>query len=155
MPSLRGPGPNRKLTPKQKLFIQHYLILLNATQAAIKAGYSKRNAGRIGNQLLDKTRVVEALAQVIDKRLANNEVTGNRVIQEYAQAAFAKIEGPPTYHDKQAALDSLAKYLKLWAEGSGTPVQVNILVKYDAGKKTLEGEERGATEQGTRCVIQG
>jgi phage terminase small subunit len=45
------------LTPKQQRFIQEYLIDLNATQAAIRAGYSAKNADKIGSQQLGKTRV--------------------------------------------------------------------------------------------------
>ena len=44
----------RKLTPKQELFVQEYLIDLNATQAAIRAGYSVKNADKIGPELLGK-----------------------------------------------------------------------------------------------------
>ena len=41
---------SRKLTNKQKLFVEEYLVDLNATQAALRAGYSKKMAGRIGYQ---------------------------------------------------------------------------------------------------------
>jgi phage terminase small subunit len=41
------------MTPKQKRFVEEYLIDLNATQSAVRAGYSKKNAGRIGPELLD------------------------------------------------------------------------------------------------------
>ena len=44
------------MTPKQERFVQEYLIDLNATQAAIRAGYSGKSAVKIGHQLLDKTR---------------------------------------------------------------------------------------------------
>ena len=49
------------LTQKQKLFIDEYLIDLNATQAAIRAGYSPNNADKIGSELLGKTRVSDAI----------------------------------------------------------------------------------------------
>lgn len=42
------------LTPKQQLFVEEYLIDLNATQAAIRAGYSPNNADKIGSELLGK-----------------------------------------------------------------------------------------------------
>lgn len=52
----------RKLAPKQQRFVDEYLIDLNATQAAIRAGYSKKTAEQYGYQLLQKTLVQEAIA---------------------------------------------------------------------------------------------
>jgi len=57
MPTARG------LTPKQQAFVENYLIDLNATQAAIRAGYSEANADKIGSQLLGKNRVREAIEE--------------------------------------------------------------------------------------------
>ena len=50
-----------KLTPKQQLFVREYLVDLNATRAAVRAGYSEKNADKIGPELLGKTRVAEAI----------------------------------------------------------------------------------------------
>jgi len=44
---------DRNLTPKQQRFVQEYLVDLNATQAAVRAGYSRRNADKIGPELLE------------------------------------------------------------------------------------------------------
>lgn len=52
-----------KLTPKQQRFVEEYLVDCNATQAAIRAGYSQKNADKIGSELLGKTRVHEAIAK--------------------------------------------------------------------------------------------
>lgn len=56
------------LTPKQQLFVEEYLIDLNATQAAIRAGYSPNNADKIGSELLGKTRVSEAIKIAMAER---------------------------------------------------------------------------------------
>lgn len=58
-----------EMTAKQKRFCDEYLIDLNATQAAIRAGYSAKNADKIGSELLGKTRVRE----YIDARMAEKE----------------------------------------------------------------------------------
>ena len=50
-----------RLTDRQQRFVAEYLIDLNATQAAIRAGYSKKTADRIGPELLGKTCVSEAI----------------------------------------------------------------------------------------------
>jgi len=59
-------GSSSKLTVKQARFVEEYLIDFNATQAAIRAGYSKKTAQRIGSENLSKP----LLADIIDKSLA-------------------------------------------------------------------------------------
>lgn len=78
-----------KLTPKQRRFIDEYLIDLNATQAAIRAGYSEKTAYSIGVQLLKKLEI-QAEIQKRRNRLQNKlEITQERVLQELAAIAFA------------------------------------------------------------------
>lgn len=77
------------LTPKQQAFVDQYLVDLNATQAAIRAGYSAQNAAKIASELLDKTRVAEAVAQAKAKRSAKVGLTAERVLEEYARIAFS------------------------------------------------------------------
>src|SRR5579875_2449812 len=81
-----------KLTPKQKRFVEEYLIDLNATQAAIRAGYSAKNADKIGSELLGKTRVAEAIQKAMDERSKRTEITADRVLQELARIAFDDIK---------------------------------------------------------------
>lgn len=68
----------RKLTDKQAAFVAEYLVDLNATQAAIRAGYSERTAYRIGAELLQKTSVAEAIAAGQAKRAQRVEITARR-----------------------------------------------------------------------------
>lgn len=78
-----------KLTPKQRRFIDEYLIDLNATQAAIRAGYSEKTAYSIGVQLLKKLEI-QAEIQKRRNRLQNKlEIAQERVLQELAAIAFA------------------------------------------------------------------
>lgn len=79
------------LTDKQQRFVDEYLIDLNATQAAIRAGYSVSNADKIGSQLLGKTRVKDAL-RVAQKELSERVgVRKSQVIAALAAIAFADI----------------------------------------------------------------
>lgn len=79
----------RKLTPKQKLFVEEYLIDLNATQAAIRAGYSERNAFKIGSELLQKTTIQEKLQERMHDREVRTEITQDKVLKELAAIAFS------------------------------------------------------------------
>ncbi len=79
----------RKLTPKQKKFCNEYLIDLNATQAAIRAGYSD---GNIGRQLITKNNVSAYLSQRQGKLQEKTEITAERVIAELAKIGFANTQ---------------------------------------------------------------
>lgn len=76
------------LTPKQAQFVREYLIDLNATQAAIRAGYSAKTAEWIGPQLLTKSHVASAVGAAQQKRGEKTGVTAERVVQEIARLAF-------------------------------------------------------------------
>ena len=76
------------LTPKQKLFVEEYLIDLNATQAAIRAGYSPNNADKIGSELLGKTRVSEALKIAMAERSRRTGINQDRILAELAKIAL-------------------------------------------------------------------
>ena len=80
-----------RLTPKQAAFVAEYLVDLNATQAAIRAGYSKRTAYRIASELLQKTSVSEALQTAMRERAKRTEITADRVLEQYARLAFADV----------------------------------------------------------------
>lgn len=77
-----------KLTAKQQRFIDEYLIDLNATQAAIRAGYAPENAGKQGHELLEKTGISNAIAQAMAHRSRRTGITQDRVLRELAKVAF-------------------------------------------------------------------
>ncbi|URH56990.1 terminase small subunit [Pseudomonas aeruginosa] len=69
------------LTKKQRLFVDEYLIDLNATQAAIRAGYSTRRATEIGYQLLQRPEVAQAIQAAMAERSKRTEVEADYVIR--------------------------------------------------------------------------
>jgi len=81
----------RKLTAKQKAFIQEYPIDLNGTQAAIRAGYSAKTAEFQASKMLSKGKVQEAIQEALDKRAERTEITADRVLLEIARLAFSDI----------------------------------------------------------------
>lgn len=80
-----------KLTDKQERFCQEYIIDLNATQAAIRAGYSAKTAHVTGFQNLEKPNIQARLRQIQRKQSERTEVTQDDVIQELARLAFSNI----------------------------------------------------------------
>ena len=78
-----------KLTEKQKRFVAEYLVDLNATQAAIRAGYSKKTAEVIGYENLRKPQIADEIEKRQEKLRNKLEITQERVIEEIAGIAFA------------------------------------------------------------------
>lgn len=77
------------LTEKQARFVAEYLVDLNATEAAKRAGYSEKTAYSIGFENLKKPEIQEAIQQAKEARAARTGITQDRVIQELARVAFA------------------------------------------------------------------
>ena len=67
--------PKPKLTDKQERFVSEYLIDLNATQAAIRSGYSQKTAQRIGSENLSKPLIADAIAEAKAAAAKRNETT--------------------------------------------------------------------------------
>lgn len=80
-----------ELTDKQKRFVEEYLVDLNATQAAIRAGYSEKTAQEQGYQLLQKTSVSDAIAAAKAERSERTQITADRVLQELARIGFSDL----------------------------------------------------------------
>lgn len=77
------------MTPKQERFVQEYLIDLNATQAAIRAGYSAKTAKSLGQRLLTYADVKKAVEEALAERGKRTEITQDRILRELARIAFA------------------------------------------------------------------
>lgn len=78
------------LTEKQARFVAEYLVDLNATQAAIRAGYSEKTAEVIGYENLRKPQIQEAIQVAMDARAKRTEITQDRVLQELAAIGFSR-----------------------------------------------------------------
>lgn len=80
-----------KLTSKQARFVEEYLTDLNATQAAIRAGYRQQHAGIIGYENLTKPYIRDAIEAAQRERSARTGITADRVVQEIARVALANL----------------------------------------------------------------
>lgn len=133
------------LSPKQLLFVKEYLVDLNATKAAIRAGYSEKTAQQIGTENLLKPVISAAIKDEMAKREERTEITQDKVLNELAKIGFFDIrklldsEGNPIplheLDDKTSAaiagLDILEEY-----EGTGKDrVFVGYVKKYKIADK--------------------
>lgn len=81
----------RKLNAKQQRFVEEYLIDLNATQAAIRAGYSPKTATAIASENLSKPSISAAIACAMAERRKRTGITQDSVLNELAKVAFLNI----------------------------------------------------------------
>lgn len=80
-----------RLMAKQARFVDEYMIDMNATQAAIRAGYSPNNADVTGPRLLGNVGVAEAIAKRREKLAAKAEITQEMIVAELAKLGFSDI----------------------------------------------------------------
>jgi phage terminase small subunit len=81
----------KELTKKQALFVQEYLIDLNATAAAKRAGYSEKSAYSQGERLLRKAEVQAVIQVAKRERSMRTQITQDQVLREYARIAFSDL----------------------------------------------------------------
>ena len=93
----------KKLTPKQEQFCLEYLIDLNATQAAIRAGYSKKTAQVIGSENLVKPLVQERVTELTQARKQRAEKTADDIIKEYESIGFSRVTNIVEFNESGAA----------------------------------------------------
>lgn len=100
----KGGDKLAKLTPKQQLFVQEYLIDLNATQAAIRAGYSVQTAQEQGSRMLSNVMVQNAIAKAMAERSKRTQITADMVVKELSKIAFADIKDFLSFRTAQTVI---------------------------------------------------
>lgn len=117
------------LTPKQQRFVEEYLIDLNATQAAIRAGYSEKTAYSVGHENLKKPEIQKAIEEAKNQVSKRTELTVDMVVQGLLKEAQDYAEGS-TQSARVSAWAHLGKHLGMFTEKvqhsgpDGGPVQV-------------------------------
>lgn len=132
-----------KLTDKQRKFVNEYLVDLNATQAAIRAGYSEKTAYSQGQRLLKNVEIQEHL-QKRQADLQNDAVTPEKVIEELAKIGFSKstdfaINGAPIIDGAEHKTSSKLKALELIGKRFGMFDDVSATVEITDNRKAAAG----------------
>lgn len=133
------------LTDKQQRFVAEYLKDLNATQAAIRTGYSPKTAQEQGSRLLSNAMIAQAVSDGAAKRLDRAELTAVRVLEEMRRIAFSDIQGlfdaagnlKPIHEltpDQAAAIASIEVVKKNVAAGDGQVDTIHKIKVWDKPK---------------------
>lgn len=110
------------MTDKQKRFCEEYLVDLNATQAALRAGYSAKTSYSIGDENLRKPEIREYLRGLMERRSEETGITAEDVIRELNTVAMTETEIKGS--DKMKALELLGRHLGMFSERSETAAAV-------------------------------
>jgi len=116
-----------KFTDKQQAFVQEYLIDLNATQAAIRAGYSKKTANKVGPKLLVNIGIQQAIQAAKDKRANKTTITQNMVIKGLYKEATDSIDGTPA--SRVAAWNCLGKHTGIYELDNNQKANLKLILK--------------------------
>ncbi len=128
------------LTNKQQIFIVEYLVDLNATAAAIRAGYSARTAGQVGFENLKKPEIAAAIEGAMKDRERRTQITQDEVIQ--GLRTEAKFEGQGSSHGARvAAWAHLGRHLGMFIDyvNLGRQREINDLSDDELQDIILEG----------------
>jgi phage terminase small subunit len=132
----------KELTPKQQQFVEEYLFDFNATQAAVRAGYSKRSAYQLGYKLLQKPHVREAVDAARNERHARTRANHDYIVGRLVDNVERAMESQPVldrngnatgqtiWHGNVAnrALELLAKYTGTFKLNEAGELTTTIIV---------------------------
>lgn len=120
------------MTPKQQRFVSEYLIDLNATAAAKRAGYSEKTADQQGSQLLVNIKVADAIAKAQAARSERTEIDADWVLKRLGDEATADLAD---LYDDSGALLPIAEWPLIWRQG--------LVAGLDVDEEFKEGEKIG------------
>lgn len=112
------------LTPKQARFVDEYLIDLNATQAAIRSGYSKKTAEKIGSENLKKPEIEAAINAAKDQRSQRTKIDADWVLNRLAEEAEADVAD---IFNENGDIKPVREWPKIWRQGLIAGMDVEAL----------------------------
>lgn len=127
------------MTPKQEQFVREYLIDLNATQAAIRAGYSAKTAGAVGHELLKKPEIIEAIDAAKIERSTETKIDAAWVLKRLADEATADIAD---LYDDDGELLPVKDWPLVWRQGLVQGIEVEELFDGYGKERTQVGVVR-------------
>ena len=121
-----------KLTDKQKKFCEEYLIDLNGTQAAIRAGYSEKTANEQSGRLLVNVSIQKYISELMKMQSQRTGITADKVLKELEKVAFTDAE--ITGKEKIKALEILGKHLGMFSEKVDIDADIGVQIIDDIPK---------------------
>ena len=127
----------QKLTPKEQRFCDEYIVDLNATQAAIRAGYSRHTARSIGSENLTKPAIINQIEYAKTERATQTGIDAAWVVTRLANEVEADFND---IYDADGALLPVSEWPLIWRQGLITGIDVEII-------KGPDGTEMGVVKK--------
>lgn len=121
------------LTAKQQLFITEYLVDFNATQAAIRAGYSEKTAFSIGAENLTKPLIQQAIVEAREARSERVEWTADEILRDLKEIATDRAIEPK---DRIKAYELGGKHLAMWKDKVEHSGNMGVQIVNDIPRKS-------------------
>jgi phage terminase small subunit len=120
---------DEKLTPKQRFFVEEYLLDLNSAAAAIRAGYSAKTAHQAGSRLLTLSNVKSAIKARMEERKHRVRIDADRILEEIARIAL---------HDPRKIFSRCGDLLDIqdWPDASASAISTIKITKTKHGEFT-------------------
>ena len=132
----------KKLGARQKRFCEEYLVDLNATQAAIRAGYKEKTARSQGQRLLTNVDIQKYISELQKQQSQRTGITADTVLKELKKIALTDTE--ISGKEKIKALELLGKHLGMFSgqQGDAAKLENELPMLYHALEQggALEGE---------------
>jgi len=157
-----------RLTLKQQRFVDLYLLLSNATQAAIEAGYSARTARSIGQENLTKPAIAAAVESARSEQAERTQIDADWVVQKLGANVDMAMQAVPVYRDGKRtgeyvyegavanrALELLGKHFRMFPSersllgdlpNTGGPVEITVRYGTAAPERTLPSNDFAVEE---------
>ncbi len=148
IPILGGQWTIMRLRPRQRRFVEEYLVDLNGTQAAIRAGYSEKTAAVIARENLRKPLIEMAIHEELDRRTKESWMSRDRLLLEVARLAYADVR---QLYDENGRLRPVAE-LEDDIAAAVAAIDVSVGPSFDVTKKVRLCDKGAAQERLARLL---
>ena len=139
------------MTDKQSIFVQEYLKDLNATQAAIRAGYSAHTAYSIGQENLNKPEIKQAIDTAMNERAERTELTQDYVLRNLQEIAERCMQKRPVMFKGVQAVDDDGNHL--WTFDARSAIRAFELLGKHMGMFNDKNREQEETPEDVKISI--
>lgn len=146
------------MTNKQTIFVAEYIKDFNATQAAIRAGYSEKTAGAIGAENLTKPEIQEAISTAMSERAKRTELTQDYIVSNLMEIVSRTMQATPVIRKGEQLTDENGQ--GVWAFDAKNALRaLELLGKHlgmfsDKIKAEISTQELDVTAQIRRALLQ-
>lgn len=141
----------QKLSAKQEAFIREYLLDLNATQAAIRAGYSAHTAASVGAENLRKPQIVRRVNEAKGLRSEKTNINAEWLLKRLTSEAEADITD---IYNEDGSIKPMKEWPLIWRQGLVAGITTQVVLDVEGMPKIVVGKVK-ISDRGQRLAMIG